>query len=457
MEDTHEHVAAHYQRRSLRSSLSESLGLPPNTFHSSHRRSISSTSTSEMAELDNPSLSTTMQERLFSRLLTSILPTDFAITDNGTNDPRSNDTRPSFAITTMSHNFRRFNSRIGIVFIFQHKLLRLLSWKNPVHTASLGVVYGFICLDPYLLFAIPPIIALLGILIPGFIARHPPPPPAPSVSPGISHSHTIYSAHGPAIAPPTEIKAVSEISKDFFRNLRDLQNTMDDFSNAHDMLIGTIGPVTNFSDEKLSSGVFLACLLGSVAMMISAHLLPWRFIFLLIGWIALGAMHPVIRDIMTDVHNQHLAPREKKAAGMANSWIHSDISLSTTREMREVEIFELQRRIGGGEPGEDFEYEGWLFSDLPYEPLSPARIAEEKPKGARFLEDVRPPHGWEWGEGKWSLDLGAEEWVADRCLGGVEVEGEGERWVFDWENNGRGEWRRRRWVRGVRRKYLMDQ
>ncbi|CCX14365.1 Similar to Peroxisomal membrane protein PEX29; acc. no. Q03370 [Pyronema omphalodes CBS 100304] len=460
MEETLAQVAAHHQRRSLRSSLSESLGLPSNTLHS-HHRSISSSSTSDMADLDNPSLSTTMQERLFSRLLTSILPTDFAITDNGLNDPRSNDTRPSFAITTMSHNFRRFNSRIGIVFIFQHKLLRLLSWKNPVHTASLGVVYGFICLDPYLLFALPPIIALLGILVPGFIARHPPPPPAPSssaVSPGGQHaSQAVYSAHGPAIAPPSEIKAVSEISKDFFRNLRDLQNTMDDFSNAHDLLIGAIGPPTNFSDEKLSSGVFLACLVGSVGMMISAHLLPWRIIFLIVGWMGLGAMHPGVREIMVDLHNEHLAPREKKAAGVADSWVHSDICLSTTREMREVEIFELQRRIGGGGQGEDFEYEGWLFSDLPYEPLSPARIAEEKPKGARFLEDVRPPQGWEWGEGKWSLDLGAEEWVADRCLGGVEVEGEGERWVFDWDNNGRGEWRRRRWVRGVRRKYLMDQ
>lgn len=120
-----------------------------------------------------------------------------------------------------------------------------------------------------------------------------------------------------------------------------------------------------------------------------------------------------------------------------------------------------------------------MFSPTPYDPLSPQRISGDRPKGTRFFEDVAPPSGWEWGDKKWVLDLGSREWVEERMVQGVEVEIEGERWVVDiaaegeemgetkgagkgkvreWEEGSgemrTGEWRRRRWVRMVRRKFV---
>ena len=119
-----------------------------------------------------------------------------------------------------------------------------------------------------------------------------------------------------------------------------------------------------------------------------------------------------------------------------------------------------------------------MFSPTPYEPLSPQRISGDRPKGSRFFEDVAPPQGWEWGDKKWILDLASREWVEERMVQGVEVEVEGERWVGDLAededvdgikpmldaktraqeeksgNRKMGEWRRRRWVRMVRRKIL---
>ena len=110
-----------------------------------------------------------------------------------------------------------------------------------------------------------------------------------------------------------------------------------------------------------------------------------------------------------------------------------------------------------------------------------------------------PPRGWRWADKKWTLDLLSREWVEERCISGVEVEMEGERWVTDiryddgddesvaesvlsspgkskgiamapkgkekaksriitWEEgDGRhklGEWRRRRWVRIVERVFV---
>ena len=391
--------------------------------------------------------------------------------------------RPNFNITTMSNNFRRFNARIGVVFKFQARAVRLFSWRRYSHTLSFLAVYTFVCLDPYLLSALPLALLLAGVLIPSFLARH---PAAPSGPPEAS-SPMGYSPRGPPLAPARTVKPVKELSRDFFRNMRDLQNSMDDFSIAHDKVIATIVPATNFSNEALSSALFLGLFVGCLVMSIAAHLLPWRFVFLAAGWTAVCSSHPAVARSLETLRRTHVEPQHERARSALDSFIASDIILDSAPETREVEIFELQRVSPGG------EWEPWLFSPTPYDPLSHLRIAGDRPKGTRFFEDVLAPDGWEWSEKKWALDLWSREWVEERIITGVEVETEGERWVYDihdeseerpgsshednpenvggqgsgkakllsvpgpsWEEldggGRRGEWRRRRWVRLVKRK-----
>lgn len=390
----------------------------------------------------------------------------------------------------MSANFRRFNARIGVVFVFQVKVIRLLSWHTTTHTLSFLAVYTFVCLDPYLLTVLPLVILLLGLLIPSFIARHPAPPPTITHSPnGPSFG---YNTSGPPLAPAPTVKPVKELSKDFFRNMRDLQNSMEDFSRVHDKIISVLTPQTNFSNEALSSTLFLFAFFGALAMFIGANLLPWRMIALLTGWAVTGMGHPVIQKQLATTHKTLVVPREEQAKSWLDAWIARDIILDSAPETREVEIFELQRLSVGG------EWESWLFSSSPYDPMGPERVRGDRAKGSRFFEDVQPPKGWEWSEKKWALDLWSREWVEERIITGVEVETEGERWVYDiryeyddaadyglyygdgaegtgtpskgkgkalpsWEEGSdaggegrgrRGEWRRRRWVRMVKRKAL---
>jgi hypothetical protein len=63
-----------------------------------------------------------------------------------------------------------------------------------------------------------------------------------------------------------------------------------------------------------------------------------------------------------------------------------------------------------------------MFTSSPYDPLSPARIAGDRPRGTRFFEDVAPPEGWEWASKKWELDLEPNEWVNERLIVGVEYD-----------------------------------
>ncbi|KND91685.1 Peroxisomal membrane protein PEX29 [Tolypocladium ophioglossoides CBS 100239] len=426
-----------------------------------------------------------IQDRLVERLLQQVIPTDNA---HAADEPISPDNkspalaqRPNFNLTTMSYNFRQFNARIGVVFKFQDDAVSLFSWQQPTHTLSFLAVYSFVCLDPYLLPALPMVLLVFSVLVPSFIARHPAPPKG-TLS---SEQNIGYSPSGPPLAPAATVRPAKELSKDFFKNMQYLQNGMGDFSHGHDKIVELLVPVTNFSNEAPSSTVFLFLFAGGVFMTIAAHIIPWRLIFLYGGWALATMAHPRVKALLHAKHQQHLQPREEKAKTWLDHWITDDVILDSAPEAREVEIFELQRMSNAG------EWEPWVFSPSPYDPLSQSRITSERPRGSRFFEDVMAPNGWEWSEKKWALDLWSREWVEERIITGVEVETEGERWVYDmydepedrtgvvdplekgggggggsgrlkatpqpsWEegedgSGRRGEWRRRRWVRLVKR------
>ncbi|KAK5628990.1 hypothetical protein RRF57_004705 [Xylaria bambusicola] len=422
-----------------------------------------------------------IQDHLVEKILAQVVPLDDA--EIPQDDPLPGRTaKPNFNLPTMSNNFRRFNARIGVVFVFQARVIRLLAWRHPTHTLSFLAVYTFVCLDPSLLPLLPLVILLVSILVPNFIARH----PAADFDSTIDQVMSIgYSPGGPPIAPAITVKPAKELSRDFFHNMRDLQNSMEDFSQMHDAILRLVVPRTNFSNEAQSSALFVVLFATCMFMCIAANAIPWRLIFLVAGWTITCLGHPSIQRQLETAHKKHVQPQEEKAMTWVEKWIERDVILDSAPETREVEIFELQRLSGAG------EWESWLFSASPYDPLSPARIAGERPVGTRFFEDVQPPQGWEWSEKKWALDLWSREWVEERIITGVEIETEGERWVYDiydeqtekigvidgstlskgkttdmskrpkpsWEegedgDGRRGDWRRRRWVRLVKRKFI---
>ncbi|KAI0430695.1 integral peroxisomal membrane peroxin-domain-containing protein [Xylaria sp. FL1042] len=460
---------------------------------SSHKRNESHDSyQSDMENTETPSRSSgglrgrlsafkekaRIQDGLVEKLLAQVVPLDDAEIPQDEPLP-GRVAKPNFNLPTMSNNFRRFNARIGVVFVFQARVIRLLAWRHPTHTLSFLAVYTFVCLDPSLLPLLPLVVLLVSILVPNFIARH------PAAEFSLTNEQAIgYSPGGPPFAPAITVKPVKELSRDFFHNMRDLQNSMEDFSQMHDAIVKFVVPRTNFSNEAQGSALFVVLFAACLFMCIAANIIPWRLIFLVAGWGVTCLGHPVVQRQLETAHKKHVQ-QEEKAMTWVEKWIETDVILDSAPETREVEIFELQRLSGAG------EWEPWLFSASPYDPLSPARIAGERPVGTRFFEDVQPPQGWEWSEKKWALDLWSREWVEERIITGVEIETEGERWVYDiydeqgerigvidgstlskgknpdtfkrprpsWEegedgDGRRGEWRRRRWVRLVKRKFI---
>ncbi|KAF2865532.1 integral peroxisomal membrane peroxin-domain-containing protein [Massariosphaeria phaeospora] len=456
-------------------------------------------------KLDRQDTPNRVSDRLFTMLLSNVLPAQDSDSDTTTTPHSSKDRRsrtyvdrPQFSLPVMSSNFRRFNSRIGVAFVFQNRAIRLFTWRAPTQTVAFLFVYTFVCVNPTLLAVLPLACCLFFVMVPAFLARHPPPPT-------YDHATDMYPLDGPPVAGARTIKPAPELSKDFFRNMRDLQNIMEDFSRVHDAVLAFLTPLTNFSNEALSSTLYLLLLFTSCLLFITAHLLPWRFIMLLVGYAATTLSHPSIQALIATPETETLLlTKEHEARSLLLTLAKADVALETHPEAREVEIFELQHRALHNAHG---EYEAVVFSAAPYAPLSPARIAGDRPRGTPFFEDVLPPRGWRWTDKKWMLDLLSREWVEERCVTGVEVEIEGERWVTDlhyevleeggggsglsgtaaragkgkksdggvemghkelerdsdperevlrrtWEQykpSRKGEWRRRRWVRGVER------
>ncbi|KAK5114160.1 hypothetical protein LTR62_002730 [Meristemomyces frigidus] len=431
-----------------------------------------------------------LQDRLLNGLMAQIIPPE----DLSDNDGNSNDSdqrgsaesqkdrrsrtyvsRPNFSIQTMSSNFRRFNARVGVVFVLQNRLIHLFTWRQPTATLSFLALYTLLTLNPHLLPLLPFLGLLFYILIPSFLARHPAPANDPRVEPASA------TLEGPPVAPPSRVRPAPEMSKDFFRNMRDLQNSMEDFSALHDLGNEWVTPYTNFSDEGVSSGLFLGVLGLAALALVGSEIVPWRVVGLVAGWGGVLAGHPGLQGVVGGSRSWiQLLIEGQNLLAKIGYLVENDIILDAPPEVRQVEVFELQKfhaYSGTWEP--------WLFSPSAYDPLSPARIGGARAKGTQFFDDVREPAGWVWKEKKWKLDLESREWVEERMIVGVDVEVEGGRWVYDfpverveemagagakeggrkgvrpksgWEEGdgmtGRGEWRRRRWVRLVERRGL---
>ena len=420
--------------------------------------------------------------RLVGSMISYVVPT--GALDEDTDDEKSSAKkkdrrrrqyvdRPNFNLGLMTTNFRRFNARVGIVFVLQNRLIHLFTWRHPTATLAFLSVYSLLCLNPHLLPVVPLVGMLFYIMIPSFKARHPISTNDPRLEP---------SFRGPAVAPASRVKPAPDLSKDFMRNMRDLQNCMEDFSRLHDAANEYVTPYTNFSDERMSSAVFVAVFVVACAAFVGSRLVPWRFVALVVGWVGVGMGHPDAQTVVLSSRNlSQVRAHIGSLKSLLKSWIEADIVLDEPPEKRQVEIFELQKHHSYSGT-----WEAWLFNATPYDPLSPLRIAGARPKGTQFFEDVQPPSGWGWKDKKWTLDLASRTWVEERMISGVEVETEGERWVYDlaeeevekvvastpkkgkgkavvlpksgWESSDalgekeRGEWRRRRWVRVVERK-----
>src|SRR5271170_8212864 len=153
------------------------------------------------------------------------------------------------------------HNRVGVIFLVQNKVEDVLTWRNPIETISAMTIFSLVTLNPGLLISLPLFIVVFALLVPGYEARHPPPPSTLSSAPT-----EVTSAISPPLQPA---KPAPELSRDFFMNMRDIQNSMDDFSDVYDSIRAWVVHVATFSNEPLSSTVLAFTSVAVITLLLS--------------------------------------------------------------------------------------------------------------------------------------------------------------------------------------------
>lgn len=274
-------------------------------------------------------MSSNIQENLIATVLSSLVPVS---SDQQKPGKRSNlENRDPLSLPQLTTNFRKFSSRIGIVFELQACVSQIYTWNNPRETVGYGMIYTFVVLHPTLLLALPFVAVLFCLLVPSFLQLHPPPPSNIPLPPDLD-SWSTSSGNAKKFGGTAE-------GKDFLDNMRDIQNVMKDYTEAYDQASRIITDYTNFAKEKESSAVLATCLLSSCLMMLFP-VVPLRLLTLLMGWIVICSGHPQFKHIVQQLQAVGQARRERLIREIANTVDSEYIDPELSPEVRRVVVYE---------------------------------------------------------------------------------------------------------------------
>src|SRR5579862_7753902 len=173
----------------------------------------------------------------------------------------------------------------------QSKIEDILAWRNYVETISVMIMFSLVAIDPNLLLPFPLFIFLFALLIPSYQARHPPPP--------LTLSDLPTEVTQPTLPAPQPAKPAPELSRDFFMNMRDIQNSMDDFSNLYDLVRKWVIDLTTFKNEPLSSTLLAFSSIAAIALILLIEYLPVRWFVFILGNAAILSCHPALYKYLT--------------------------------------------------------------------------------------------------------------------------------------------------------------
>lgn len=345
--------------------------------------------------------------------------------------------------------------RAGIFLKWQGKLVHVMSWHQPALTLSVLFITTYLCFFPYIIICLPIIYMLTSVMAPNFDKRHPRPadtlPTKYFHRTGLGAEAIEFEIEELELSRMRQRKENSE--KALLELVRDLQNCLHGLVTAIESFEAFIQGLGSFRNEERSSALYLLLLGGLITIIYIASFIPSHIAICGLIWAAVVSNHPKLRKKSKKGTKKLPKKADSKFKLFSPEWfkafVQSEIIIDEKPETKLVEIFELERQ--GLTPR---QWSPWSFSPLVYELLSPLRVSESRPPGSRFLSDVKPPAGWFFVDSRlsgdsgdeWYVDTEVKAWVAHRAIRCVELELDGA-WAYDYSEESRGEWRRRRWLR----------
>lgn len=398
---------------------------------------------------------------------------------------------PALSISILASSLLKINSKTKTLAVVHKYLTEFFSWENPALTLSLLIVYTYICFRPYLVVGIPGCIFLYGIMAPGFAHRHPLPrqllprarSPINEYDDMLYEKWPVHHVYDNYIAAEAKTSSSTNTSstkgtadnydpltddsmfrlrlpmakaylprKDVLTSVKELQYGLSKFAESLDKVEEFyFGPASFVGDESMGAAIFIMVLLGTIGAVFAASFLSLSVAAAVGGWAVVLLAHPDIKRNVHQIQEEYLSGQEEALEELVAKFQEANISsyeescgsiTEFPEEDRDVEVFELQRQ--GLTPR---LWDAWVFTPMIYSERSAYRLAENRPPGSTFLEEVQPPPGWFFRDSDpWTLDTNTKGWVMNRACRNVEIDVD-DHWAYDYKNGERGEWRRRRWIR----------
>ncbi|SCU86714.1 LAFA_0E02586g1_1 [Lachancea sp. 'fantastica'] len=374
---------------------------------------------------------------LLDKMISTILPDTFPEREQFTqrvNDPLRKK-RQKLSATIFANNLKVLTTKLGAVFELQDSIIRLVAWRNPSGTVTMLIFISMICFNPIFLAIIPLLYVLCGIMLPGYMHRHPPHRTAFLSRRTYGKSLVVSLASGGkkmswhpsddvqeyeynVDANPDEYQRAHHIkqSMEFVVNLRDLQNSMSTMvalsKSMEKFVFGTAG----FKDEHRSTALFLAGLCTLLILWLISPLINWSVTSTLSIWTIMIAIHPKVRCKLARIIKEDQINRGKKVLEKTERY---DIILDEPPDSRFIEIFEIHKR---GAIPEDWSF--LKFSGTVFDAQDGLRKAQTPPPGVDNLDEIKPPVTWAFdNNSNWEIDYNVEGWSQDRGLT-LNIEGE---------------------------------
>ena len=287
----------------------------------------------EAQENERAPTSASIQEKVIASLLQSLVPADTRPRDRKL--PKEEHATP-LNLAQLTTNFRKFSSRIGIVFKVQEHFQRVYFWHNARETIGYGLIWTLICLQPVLLLVLPYVFAMAFLLVPSFLQLHPPPPSNIPLPPELD----AWGSTGRA----KKFGGTAE-GRDFLRNMRDIQNMMGDYVNGYDEMSRIINDYANFADEKKSSVTLVVCTALGLLTLLAGNYIQIRIGVLIGGWVALASGHPHFLPLAKKLQRAGRQTREKVVKEVAHRVDRQYIDPNKIPERKMVVVYEYRPRV----------------------------------------------------------------------------------------------------------------
>lgn len=379
----------------------------------------------------------------FEKMLEHALPQgipDREVLEGRITDPLRKKT-DKLSVTTLVKNLRKLTAKLGGVFQTQYFFLKIFHWSQPSLTLSSLMLYTLTVLHPNIIFIFPLLFLLYGIMVPGYIYRHPIHRPK---------LHKTREKGDSLLAKVTRIedddKALEEFieqaryeddmiehrvpelddkvstsyivvqkNMEFFVNMRDVQNIttklLKIWDDGEKFWYGTAG----FKDERTSTSLFFSVFMAVIILVIMGPYIPWKFLLIVNGWFLMIAIHPKVRPQLMEL-KERLKPQKQELDKIVKESERKDIIIDETPDIREVEVFEIWRKSFTTN-----EWEFYLFSNQIFDHNNSYRKSQTPPPGVQTISEVACPKTWRFDDESWNIDYDCSEWCQNR---GIRVGGE---------------------------------